>query len=323
MKLKQLFIIFALLALIITGCGVTPGDEPAASDDQPVGGEVEPTQDPNEPVSSDDPAPTEEPIVESTGEVIIGEATVESMEVLILESFPVQVNVQVSGYLGDGCTELGAIDTERVDDTFNVTVHTERPADAICTQQLVAFEETISLDVQGLEAGTYTVDVNGVTGTFTLDVDNAPIEDPVDENTVEWSLLPEEDQAELIRLTLERALLDEEIPDFLLLTEGRDEIVLSTENVDPELVPELEGVNLVPLSPEEIQAKANEEGDFLYLHFQMVDVQSETEVTVSLNNIWAIAEDSDMLYLSGGGFKIEYTKTADGWSGEITELWIS
>lgn len=322
MKLKQLFIIFALLALIITGCGVTPGDEPAASDDRPVGSEVDPTQDPDAPVSSDDPTPTVEPTTDPTG-MLIGEATVESLDILILESFPVQVNVHVSGYLGDGCTELGAIDTERVGDTFNVTIHTQRPADAICTQQLVGFEETIPLDVLGLEAGTYTVDVNGVTGTFTLDVDNVPVEDPGNENTVEWSLLPEEDQAELIRLTLERAIVDQEIPDFQLLTEGRDEIVLSTENVDPELVPELEGVNLVLLSPEEIQARANEEGDFLYLNFQMVDVESETQVTVSLNNIWAIAEDSDLIYLSGGGFSIEYTKTADSWSGEITELWIS
>jgi len=322
MKLKQLFIIFALLALVVSGCGVTPGDEPAASDDQPVGGEVEPTQDPNEPVSSDDPLPTEEPTAEP-GEMIIGEATVESIEVLILESFPVQVHVRVSGYLGDGCTELGDINVERVDDTFNVTIQTQRPADAICTQQLVGFEETIPLDVQGLEAGTYTVDVNGVTETFTLDVDNVPVEDPINEGTADWSMLAEEDQAELVRLTLERALLDQEIPDFLLLAEGKDEIVLSTENVDPELVPELEGVNLVLLSPEEIQAKANEEGDFLYLRFQMVDIQSETEATVSLANNWAVAENSDMAYLSGGGFTIEYTKSADGWTGEVTELWIS
>jgi hypothetical protein len=34
-------------------------------------------------------------------------------------------------------------------------------------------EEMIGLGVVGLKAGTYTVDVNGVTGTFTLDVDNA------------------------------------------------------------------------------------------------------------------------------------------------------
>jgi inhibitor of cysteine peptidase len=42
----------------------------------------------------------------------------------------------------------------------------------MCTQIVVPFEESIPLDVVGLPAGTYTVDVNGVTGSFTLDVDN-------------------------------------------------------------------------------------------------------------------------------------------------------
>ena len=36
----------------------------------------------------------------------------------------------------------------------------------------VPFEDTIPLDVYDLPAGAYTVDVNGVTNTFTLDVDN-------------------------------------------------------------------------------------------------------------------------------------------------------
>jgi inhibitor of cysteine peptidase len=42
----------------------------------------------------------------------------------------------------------------------------------MCTQALVPFEESIDLDVRGLPAGTYTVDVHGETATFTLDVDN-------------------------------------------------------------------------------------------------------------------------------------------------------
>jgi inhibitor of cysteine peptidase len=52
-------------------------------------------------------------------------------------------------------------------------ISTTRPADAICTQVLGSFEETIALEVEGLPAGTYTVDVNGVIGSFTLDVDNS------------------------------------------------------------------------------------------------------------------------------------------------------
>ncbi len=100
-------------------------------------------------------------------------ATVESLEVMILESFPVQVEVQVSGYLPDGCTELDEITVEQEGQDFILTVHTRRPTGEIaCTQALVAFEETVALDVEGLEAGTYTVIAQEQQATFTLDVDN-------------------------------------------------------------------------------------------------------------------------------------------------------
>jgi inhibitor of cysteine peptidase len=41
-----------------------------------------------------------------------------------------------------------------------------------CIQIIAPFEETIPLEVYGLPAGTYTVNVNGVQGTFSLEVDN-------------------------------------------------------------------------------------------------------------------------------------------------------
>ena len=37
---------------------------------------------------------------------------------------------------------------------------------------IAPFEETIPLEVYGLSAGTYTVDVNGVQGSFVLEIDN-------------------------------------------------------------------------------------------------------------------------------------------------------
>jgi inhibitor of cysteine peptidase len=37
---------------------------------------------------------------------------------------------------------------------------------------LAPFEEVIPLKVYGLPAGTYTVEVNGVQGTFGLEIDN-------------------------------------------------------------------------------------------------------------------------------------------------------
>ena len=281
-----------------------------------------------EPGLSDEPTQEATPIIEvevtrgAPEKIIEGEATVESMGIIILESFPVQVHVNVSGYLGDGCTTLGEISTTQEDNTFFVKLTTHRPAEAICTQQLVGFEETVVLDVEGLAAGTYTVDVNGVTDTFTLDVDNEAVLPSSGAGTTADLGLPNEDVAELLRLTLERALVAQEIPDYALLAE-QDTIVLSTENIDPALVPQLDGVTLVLMTPEEIQAKADAEGDFPYLRFQGFTAVSDTEVRVSLGSSMAVAADSDMIYLIGGGFTIAYEKTADGWQGEVTEAWIS
>ena len=316
MKHKTMILLLLLFAL--AACSPT-GGEPAISDDPTPA-----TPDLDAPVSSDDPIAQPTPVKSINAEnVIIGEAQVEAIDILILESFPVQINVHVTGYLGDGCTTLGDIETTQEGDTFLVHVTKQREADAICTQQLVGFDENIALDVEGLPAGTYTVDINGVIDTFTLDIDNVDQLPGTEDGSPAGVELPQEDIAELIRLTLERALVAQEVPDYGLLTYERDEIVLSAENIDPALVPEIPGVNLVILSLEEIQAKANEEGDFLYLTFRKITAVSATEARVALDNIWMRAEDSEMLYLSGGGFVIEYSKTAVGWQGEVTEMWIS
>jgi inhibitor of cysteine peptidase len=128
------------------------------------------------PTPQPSPTPVEEP---SGGEIILGTATVENIEIQIMESFPVQVRVVARGFLADGCTTVGKVKQELVDHTFVVTIGTERPADRICTQALVPFEETIHLEVRGLRAGTYTVNVNDVTGTLALSTDNVlPEETP-------------------------------------------------------------------------------------------------------------------------------------------------
>lgn len=105
-----------------------------------------------------------------------GEVEIDAVEVQILESFPVQVEVVIRGSLPDGCTEIERIEQrfEPEDNVFWIEINTVRTSDDACTQALVPFEESISLDVYGLAAGTYTVDVRGTRETFTLDVDNAP-----------------------------------------------------------------------------------------------------------------------------------------------------
>ena len=163
MKIKNLIsIIFLLLALAAcaptTNEGNTTITQPAADLE-----EAKPT-----PVNSEAYPIRPEPAVEVKGDTIISEAALQGMQVLSLEPSPAQVTVQVSGYLPDGCTSFGPVHIERVENTFHVTVQTSRPADRMCTQQVSNFEESILLDVAGLPAGTYTVDVNGLTDTFEL-----------------------------------------------------------------------------------------------------------------------------------------------------------
>jgi len=130
-----------------------------------------------QPAATPTTAPTQEPTGE--GGVITGEAMVESIEILLLESFPIQVLVVAQGNLPDSCTEISEITKEQDGNTFRVTITTTRPADAMCAEMLVPFEERISLDVVGLPAGVYTVNVNGVSDTFEFAVDNAMVEPQV------------------------------------------------------------------------------------------------------------------------------------------------
>lgn len=98
---------------------------------------------------------------------------VDELRINVMESFPVQVSATVIGNLPDGCTRIVSSRSEMIDDsTFVLSIETTRPADAICTQALVPFEETIPLEVEGLPAGTYLVKGFGMETSFTLEVDN-------------------------------------------------------------------------------------------------------------------------------------------------------
>ncbi|MEM7119399.1 MAG: DUF6438 domain-containing protein, partial [Chloroflexota bacterium] len=96
---------------------------------------------------------------------------VNGVEVSIMESFPVQVAITVRGDLADGCVVLDDISFERIGDTFMLRTHAHREGD-ICTSALVPFEEVVDLDVVGLAAGTYQVDLDEHSTEFTLDMDN-------------------------------------------------------------------------------------------------------------------------------------------------------
>ena len=127
----------------------------------------------------------------------------------------------------------------------------------------------------------------------------------------------ERDKAEIVRLSLEWALAAKKTPDSPLYFSEMENIILSVENIDAGVLPQLTGVNLTLLHPEEIQKKADEEGDFLYLRFLQLEV-SNSEAKVSLDSTWAVGKDSQEMHHAGyARCNAEYHRESEEW--EINE----
>ncbi len=103
-----------------------------------------------------------------------GLASIEVVEIHQFESSPVRVNVIARGHLPDECATIDQINQNRMDSNFKVTIESIYYDDESCTSDPVPFEEMVELDIVGLSAGIYVVDVNGLQGTFKLRTDNIP-----------------------------------------------------------------------------------------------------------------------------------------------------
>lgn len=89
-------------------------------------------------------------------------AVVESVDTFLLESFPVQVQLHVSGYHQDGCEAPVEVVQRRDGNHVTVELYRVLPAAVMCPMVLQPLDETIMLE-GGFEPGSYTIDVNGVT----------------------------------------------------------------------------------------------------------------------------------------------------------------
>ncbi|MEO8606294.1 MAG: hypothetical protein ABI690_00305 [Chloroflexota bacterium] len=92
---------------------------------------------------------------------------VEKVDALILESFPAQISVHVTGYQPDGCTYPVQVQQTRVGNTVSVKIYRILPPDIMCTMQLVPYDENIKLD-GSFESGEYSIDVNGTVVTVKI-----------------------------------------------------------------------------------------------------------------------------------------------------------
>ena len=101
--------------------------------------------------------------VDSTAH-IVDDLPVQKVSVAILESFPVQVNLKVEGYLADACTTLHETTERRDGNTIHVQVTTKRPRDLACATVITEIEHIVPLGT--FDPGLYKAIVNDVEVEF-------------------------------------------------------------------------------------------------------------------------------------------------------------
>ncbi len=156
--MKRTSIIALTILLILTAC--TPAATGA------------PTSMPDEPVSSQpvDSIPEETPAVAPVDEVLPpapantnmerSNAYLDSAELLILESFPLQFTLALKGSLPTSCHQLKVdVSLPDTENKITVDVYSLTQPDLMCAQMLAPFDENIPLG--SFPAGHYFLWVNG------------------------------------------------------------------------------------------------------------------------------------------------------------------
>ncbi len=98
---------------------------------------------------------------------IITNMPIAEIEVLLAASDPVQVTVEVNGWLPDSCTTHHETHQTQEGNTITIQITTIRPRDFACATVVTEYQENVSIGT--LTAGDYTVIVNDVEQQFRLD----------------------------------------------------------------------------------------------------------------------------------------------------------
>ncbi|NLX11916.1 MAG: hypothetical protein GXY36_19895 [Chloroflexi bacterium] len=117
----------------------------------------------------DEIAPDSTPEIGAGGEAVPfrSPTVIEDIEVVVMESMPMQVSLTVTGYQPDGCELPVQIEQRREGNDIYVEIYREMDPAMACPMTIVAYNETIPLE-GGFEPGEYTFHVNDYRETITL-----------------------------------------------------------------------------------------------------------------------------------------------------------
>ena len=99
--------------------------------------------------------------------IIILDMPIGEIEVLLAESHPVQVTVEVHGWLPDSCTEYHETHQVQEGNTITIQITTIRPKDFACATVVTEYQEKVFIGA--LPSGDYKVIVNDVEQQFRVD----------------------------------------------------------------------------------------------------------------------------------------------------------
>lgn len=103
------------------------------------------------------PRPVEPPMPD--GETFRSPTHITSVDVIVMESFPMQVRLHIRGEHPDGCDFPAIVEQRREGNTVFVEVYREVPLAVMCPMILRPYEDTIALD-GNFEPGNYVFQVN-------------------------------------------------------------------------------------------------------------------------------------------------------------------
>jgi hypothetical protein len=125
---------------------------------------------PDTPVTSQPGNPQAVPTsTRDLGDMQEGPVFVDSSDLLIMESYPVQINLHLIGNLPTPCHQFQAdVAAPDPQNQIHVRVYSLVNPAVMCTQVLQPFDESVSIPMTGVADGTYSVWVNGeLVGEFT------------------------------------------------------------------------------------------------------------------------------------------------------------
>lgn len=104
------------------------------------------------------PAATASP----TPQGVKGPLYISSAELLIMESFPIQVRLHVTGDLPTPCHRFQAeVSQPDAENRIDVNIYSLSNPELMCAQVLQPFDESVSIPMSGRPDGTYSVYLNG------------------------------------------------------------------------------------------------------------------------------------------------------------------